>query len=466
MPPGTGKTTEIVRIEYNCLGEREKIRKVIAEPSPTTRCRSTGSQSLVQEPPRLSSTANTETTARLEHTINVLRELLLGKIARDDAGIPPSMVGVAKEYFRVAFGATDVGKEKMAALMEAISELQVHSSFLRMMGQALIASKETGRLTVFFSVWSLLVEQASVNEEALMLEMSPNAFILIFQEACDRYLSIPPNLHEFVERRILERVGEKQCDASASVDDLQELLADALESNDMCCLEVEKLLFSKAVLPHNVLLPTSSTSSRSLPEKETMNMTMLTSLRNLKLLLDEFILHDCERSGILSLDTAINVILMWQMVILSPGLSEDKDVDDTSNAGFIAECFSVENDYGDESSSCVDYIELIAFVHERILEASAISSIEDVLDTLSTYERGLDQKTYQHLNKYVDTAILDRRKWLGRNLQDRLKAAGAKASRAPKSYQKGSTGCRQRKTPIYLTEQLLYTEEQMQTTAK
>ena len=44
------------------------------------------------------------------------------------------------------------------------------------------------------------------------------------------------------------------------------------------------------------------------------------------------------------------------------------------------------------------------------------------------------------------------------------KAAGAKASRVPKSYQKGSTGCRQTKTPIYLTEQLLYTEEQ--TTAK
>ena len=193
-------------------------------------------------------------------------------------------------------------------------------------------------------------------------------------------------------------------------------------------------------------------------------MTMLASLRNLKLLLDELILHDCERSGILSLDTAINVILMWQMAILSPGLSEDKDVDDTSNAGFIAECFSVERDDGDESS--MDYIELIAFVHEQILEASAISSIEDVLDTLSTYERGLDQKTYQHLNNYVNTVILDRRKWLGRNLQDRLKAAGAKASRVPKSYQKGSTGCRQTKTPIYLTEQLLYTEEQMQTTAK
>ena len=459
MPPGTGKTTEIVRIEYNCLGEREKIRKVIAEPSPTTRCRSTGSQSLVQEPPRLSSTANTETTARLEHTINVLRELLFGKIARDDAGIPPSMVGVAKEYFRVAFGATDVGKEKMAALMEAITELQVHSSFLRMMGQALIASKETGRLTVFFSVWSLLVEQARVDEEALMLEVSPNAFIVTFQEACDRCLSIPPNLHEFVERR----VGEMQNGSSASVDDLQELLADALESNDMCCLEVEKLIFSKAALPHNVLLPASSSLSRSLPEKETMHMTMLASFRNLKLLLDESILHDCERSGILSLDTAINVILMWQMAI-SPGLSEDKDVDDTSNAGFIAECFSVERDDGDESS--MDYIELIAFVHERILEASAISSIEDVLDTLSTYERGLDQKTYQHLNNYVDTAILDRRKWLGRNLQDRLMAASAKASRVPKNYQKGSTGCRQTKTPIYLTEQLLYTEEQMQTTAK
>ena len=460
MPPGTGKTTEIVRIEYNCLGEREKIRKVIAEPSPTTRCRSTGSQSLVQEPPRLSSTANTETTARLEHTINVLRELLLGKIARDDAGIPPSMVGVAKEYFRVAFGATDVGKEKMAALMEAISELQVHSSFLRMMGQALIASKETGRLTVFFSVWSLLVEQARVDEEALMLEMSPNAFIVTFQEACDRCLSIPPNLHEFVERW----VGGMQNGSSASVDDLQELLADALENNDMCCLEVEKLLFSTAALPHNVLLPTSSTSSRSLPEKETMKVTMLASLRNLKLLLDESILHDCERSGILSLDTAINVILMWQMAILSPGLSDDKDVDDTSNAGFIVECFSVERDDGDESS--MDYIELIAFVHERILEASAISSIEDVLDTLSTYERGLDQKTYQHLNNYVDTAILDRRKWLGRNLHDRMMAASAKASRVPKNYQKGSTGCRQTKTPIYLTEQLLYTEEQMQTTAK
>ena len=318
MPSGTGKTTEIVRIEYYCLGEREKTRKVIAEPSPSTRC-SRSRQSLVEETPRLSSTAITEAAARLEHTINVLRELLLGKIARDDAGIPPSMVGVAKEYFRVAFGATDVGKEKMAALMAAITELQVHSSFLRMMGQALIASKETGRLTVFFSVWSLLVEQASVNEEALMLEISPNAFILIFQEACDRCLSTPPTLHEFVERRVLERV-EMQNGASASVDDLQELLADALESNDMCCLEVEKLLFSKAVLPHNVLLPTSSSLSRSLPEKETMHMTMLTSLRNLKLLLDEFILHDCERSGILSLDTAINVILMWQMVILSPGL--------------------------------------------------------------------------------------------------------------------------------------------------
>ena len=455
MPPGTGKTTEIVRIEYNCLGEREKV--VIAEPSPSTRCRPRSSQSVVQEPPRLSPAAINETTARLEHTINVLRELLLGKIARDDAGIPPSMAGVAKEYFRVAFGATDVGKEKMAALMEAITELQVHSSFLRMMGEALIASKETGRLAVFFSVWSLFVEQARVNEEEVMLEISPNAFILIFQEACDRHLSIPPNLHEFVERRILERASEIENGASVSVDDLQELLADALESNDMCCLEVEKLQFSKAALPHNILLPTSSTSSRSLPDKETTNMTMLASLRNLRLLLDEFILHDCERSGILPLDTAINVILMWQMAILSPGLSEDKDVDDASNAGLIAECFSVEKDDGDESS--MDYIELIAFVHERILEALAISSIENILHALSTYERGLDQKTYQHLNNYVDTAILDRRKWLGRNLQDRLTAASAKASRVPKSYHE-TTACRQTKTPIYLTEQLLYTEEQ------
>ena len=455
MPPGTGKTTEIVRIEYNCLGEREKV--VIAEPSPSTRCRPRSSQSVVQEPPRLSSAAITETTARLEHTINVLRELLLGKIARDDAGIPPSMAGVAKEYFRVAFGATDVGKEKMAALMEAITELQVHSSFLRMMGEALIASKETGRLAVFFSVWSLFVEQARVNEEEVMLEISPNAFILIFQEACDRHLSIPPNLHEFVERRILERVGKIQNGASVSVDDLQELLADALESNDMCCLEVEKLLFSKAALPHNVLLPTSSTSSKSLPEKETMNMAMLASLRNLKLLLDEFILHDCERSGYLSLDAAINVILMWQMATLSPSLSKDKDVDDASNAGLIAECFSVEKGDGDESS--MDYIELIAFVHEQILEASAISSIENILHALSSYERGLDQNTYQHLSSYVDTAILDRRKWLGRNLQDRLTAASAKASRVPKSYHE-TTACRQTKTPIYLTEQLLYTEEQ------
>jgi len=186
-------------------------------------------------------------------------------------------------------------------------------------------------------------------------------------------------------------------------------------------------------------------------------MTMLASLRNLRLLLDEFILHDCERSGYLSLDAAINVILMWQMATLSPSLSKDKDVDDASNAGLIAECFSVEKDDGDESS--MDYIELIAFVHERILEALAISSIENILHALSTYERGLDQKTYQHLNNYVDTAILDRRKWLGRNLQDRLTAASAKASRVPKSYHE-TTACRQTKTPIYLTEQLLYTEEQ------
>ena len=181
-------------------------------------------------------------------------------------------------------------------------------------------------------------------------------------------------------------------------------------------------------------------------------MTMLASLRNLKLLLDEFILHDCERSGSLSLDTAINVIVMWQMAILSPGLSKNRDVDDTSNAGFIAECFLIEKGDGDESS--MDYIELIAFTHERILEASAISSIENVLGALSSYERGLDQATYQHLNNYVDTAILDRRKWLGRNLQDRLKAASAKASRVPKSYHE-TTACRQTKTPIYLTEQLL-----------
>ena len=411
-----------------------------------------------------------ETANRLEHTTNILRELLLGKIARDEhAGMHCSMIDVAREYFRVAFGATEVGKEKMATLVETILQLQKHSPFLRIMGRSLMVpglqnGLGPGQSVVFFSVWSLLAERSRTSEEDLAVEMllPLGTFIHLFYEASNRHLSIPPILQEIVKSHIMERCKSfLDNDTSTDiydVDNLLEVTVEALESNDRCCLEAESLLFSKSSLPQNLLLPNSSNASEKSVQNGSANSeSMLTSLRNIKLLLDEFILHDEDRNGILPAKTVIHVLITWQMCINCsiPMATNGPKNEDEAKARLVAQCFQ------EEEASNVDYIELIAFVHERIVEVT-IKSIEDLLDAMSTFERGLDCGTYRALEGYVKGVILDRRRGLGPVVEDRTRAANVRDSKTPKMYEIKSTNAssrRQAKTPIYLTEQHLYTEE-------
>ena len=468
MPP-IRKPREIVRIEYNAFGEREKVKKVIIlDPRSNLRSQPTRTSDLSRlsaGPPSPICKGTDDTATRLEHTINILQELLLGKIARDaHAGMHCSMIDVAREYFRVAFGATEVGKEKMATLAETINELQGHSSFLRTMGRSLMHSQVQnglgpGESAVFFSVWSLLVERSRTSEEDFAVEMylPLGTFIQIFCEACNRHLSIPPTLQEITKRHIMER-SERILDSDAStdiyhVDDLLELSVEALESSDRSCLETESLLFSKSALPQNLLLPNSSNvSEKSVWDGSAKSESMLTSLRNIKLLLDELILHDEDRNGILPAETVIHVLVTWQTAT-NGSKGEEKD-----KSRLVAQCFAIQED---EESDLVDYIELIAFAHERIVDVT-INSIEDLLDAVSTFERGLDCGTYRALEGYVGGVILDRRRGLGLIVEDRIKANNVRASKTPKSYASKSitaSSRRQTKTPIYLTEQQLYSEK-------
>ena len=94
---------EIVRIEYNAFGEREKVKKVILDPRSNLRSKPKGDSSrglsTTCRPPSPICKGTGEMATRLEHTINILRELLLGKIARDaHAGVHCSMIDVAREY--------------------------------------------------------------------------------------------------------------------------------------------------------------------------------------------------------------------------------------------------------------------------------------------------------------------------------------------------------------------------------
>ena len=474
-PPPIRKPREIVRIEYNAFGEREKVKKVILDPRSNLRSKPTHkgdwSRGLSTSRPSPMCKGTDETATRLEHTTNILQELLLGKIARDEAGMHCSMIDVAREYFRVAFGATEVGKEKMATLVESILQLQKHSSFLRIMGRSLMVpgvqnGLGPGQSVVFFSVWSLLVERTKTCEEDLAVEtrLPLGTFIQIFNEACNRHLSAPPSLQEIVKSHIMERSGGfLDNDASTDiydVDNVLELTVEALESNDRCCLEAESIFFSKSALPQNLLLPNSlNASEKSVQNGSANGESMLTSLRNIKLLLDEFILHDEDRNGILPAKTVIHVLMTWQMCMNSTSMDtngpKSKDED---KARLVAQCFLAHEE---EACGEVDYIELIAFVHERIVEVT-INSIEDLLDAMSTFERGLDCGTYRALEGYIEGVILDRRRGLGPIVEDRTRAANVRDSKAPKMYESKSTNAssrRQAKTPIYLTEQHLYTEE-------
>ena len=132
-------------------------------------------------------------------------------------------------------------------------------------------------------------------------------------------------------------------------------------------------------------------------------------------------------------------------------------IKDEDKARLVAQCYLAQEE---EACEEVDYIELIAFVHERIVEVT-IKSIEDLLDAMSTFERGLDCGTYRALEGYIEGAILDRRRGLGPIVEDRARATNVRDSKTPKMYESKSTNAssrRQAKTPIYLTEQHLYTE--------
>ena len=463
------KPKEIVRIEYNAFGEREKVKKVALDPRSNLRSQPKSDSSRGLSASRLPAPiceGTDDTATRLEHTIKILRELLWGKIVRDEhAGTQCSMIDVTRQYFRVAFGVTEVEKEKMAALTETISELQKHSSFLRTMGRSLQNGLGPGQSAVFFSVWSLLTEKTRTGEENFVTETLPlSSFLQIFYEACDRHLSIPPTLQEIAEGHIMGRserlLGSDTSPGTYEVGDLLELSVEALEKNDKSCLEIEGLLFSKLALPQNVLLPKGS----HVPAKSAWNGSAskelaLTSLKNVKLLLDELILRDGDRDGILPVNTVIQVLMIWQMCIDStPMVSNGPKYECTykDNARLITECFVQD----DGESEVIDYIELIAFAHERTFEVK-INSIEDLLGAISMFERGLDCGTYQRLREYVGSMILDRRRGLGHIAKDRIRAKHVRASKTPKSYVFTSTASckKQTKTPIYLTEQQLYTEE-------
>jgi len=457
------KPTEVVRIEYNALGEREKVRKIIPDPRSTLQSKAKRSSPPPKCSPRPLHVVNEdidETTTRLEHTTNALRELLWGKIVRDDAGVDASFVDVAREYFCIAFG-VEVGNGKMASLKETAFELQEHSSFLRLMGRALMApgkqdSLGPGQSAVLFSLWSLLVEEARAGEEEFLLNtracMPLSAFMHIFNEACNRHLSVPPALQESIKSQLKALVGKGETNF---VDDLLEQLVEVLESNDRCCLETESLLFSKSALPQNVLLPSNALAPFDI---EKYNASMLASFQTIKLLLHEFILYDEERDGILPSKTIVSVLLMWQAVIVPAAFSEDEDAQG-DKARRIAQCFLLEEDEEVEEAEAVDYIELIALAHERVFEAAKVNSIEDLVEAVTLCERGIDRGTYHRLQDYVGHVILDGRKRLGRIVEDRLETANARASRVPKSYELTSESANT--TPsIYLTEQLLYTEGQ------
>ena len=478
MPPVPNKPTEVVRIEYNVFGEREKVTKIIPDPRSTLRSRptcksdSTRRELSASHPPPPCKGAD-ETVTRLEHTTNILRELLLGKISRDEhTGIHSSMINVAREYFRVAFGATEVAKKKMAALAETIFELKKHSSFLRIMGRSLIhpemqAGLSPGQSAVFFSAWSLLVEKTRTSEADFVVETLPlSSFLQIFNEACNRHLSIPPKLHEIVKCYLMEAYGN-HLDGGAStdtynVDDLLELTVEALENVTKSCLATEILIFSRSALPQNVLLPKGWRISEfpMLNASANNSESMMTSLENIKLLLDELILHDEHRDGVLSIITVVHVLITWQMCIDSTSMASNGPTRNIYevNARLIAQCFAIQEN---GESEVVDYIELIAFAHERIVEVT-INSIEDLLDSMSTFERGLDCGTHRSLIGYIGDVVLDRRRGLGPIMEDRIRAANVRASKTPRSYVSKSitaSSRRKTKTPIYLTEQHLYTEE-------
>ena len=357
----------------------------------------------------------------------------------------------------------------MATLVETILQLQKHSSFLRIMGRSLVQPEMQnglgpGQSAVFFSVWSILVERTRTSEEDLAVEtrLPLGTFMQIFDEACNRHLSVPPSLQEIVKSHTMQR-SESCFDASTDgydVDDLLELTVEALESNDNSCLGTDTLLFSKSALPQNLLLPNSLHSSEQSVQNGSANSeSMLTSLRNIKLLLDEFILHDEDRNGILPAKTVIHVLMTWQMCINSTpmGINGPK-IKDEDKARLVAQCFLAQ-----EKEACeeVGYIELIAFVHERIVDVT-IKSIQDLLDAMYTFERGLDCGTFRALEGYIEGVILDRRRGLGPIVEDRTRATNVRDSKTPKMYESKATNAssrRQAKTPIYLTEQHLYTEE-------
>ena len=459
------KQTEVARVEYNDIGERQiiKVKAFLTDAGSSRYTRPLASESTeagldINDSPDSSFLAQTSSLdVRVGNTINFLRTLLQSKILRDasSTGAPQPMKVVFREHFTTSFGVTAVGKKKMQSLLRAVKELQPHSSFLRVIGQTLgspeMDSLGPGQSAVYFGFWSLyMVEHANENEE-LSLSVPLSDFVSIFQAACDQFLSVPSGLLLDVETHLV--LDDSQEDESrqihvADVDETQERVVNVLEKYDQCCLEVGKLLFSSAALPQDILVPKGSSANTDgayTIDRKTRNKSMLTPLMNLKLLLDDCILHDATRVGILPIEEMATILVIWQKVI-HPDIAEDHD-----KARLLAQCFC-----GDEDETSVVYTELLSFVHERILESAETSSMDDILDTVCSFERGVDGVTVNLLARYIENAILDKRKRLGRELDE-----SAAASKAPKNCDKASLmkidpKQRQSKTPLYIAEQLLY----------
>ena len=449
----------MVRVEYSDIGERKIVKTSIPGSS-----RESGQVEIEVTPATIVAPPSSPIKSppaglefRIQHTTNVLRALLEAKLSRDETatGTPPSMVMVVREYFSTSFGITSVGKEKMQGLFDAVKELHAHSSFLRVISQTIgcpdLDSLVPGRSAVYFSIWSIKAGRDENKNDISVIE-----FDLIVQEACFQFLSVPEALLVEIENGILQSDEHYSSESAAGhivdFDDAQERVVNLLKPYDRCCLEVDELLFSAAALPQDILTTTGSSKAVHIGDRRSRNKAMVTSLTNLKKLLDECILHDAARCGYLPISTMVDILVVWPRAI-------SRDIPgDEGKARLLAECFL------DEIETSAAYIELISFVHERIIEATEIASVDDILDTLRTFERGVDGTTYKLLIRYIDNAILDNRTKLGREHEERSDAkntctASSPENKTQKKYDTskallGSIG--QSKTPLHIAEQHLY----------
>jgi hypothetical protein len=416
-----------IKIAYNSMGEQIKEKIHITKPMKNPKAKS--SKGILAN---ANATMNEKTSARklsselcssasntdVARTVNVLREILLGKITRDlrNKGERQAfeLSDVLRFYCDTSFGARMVADEKKTDLFNAILALQSFSPFLRTMKRLLlipgIRSFSDELSALYTDIWTFLVGndipsvgngikemQSSCTINNILVQLTDLWNCLEYLRCTEGHCLSPYLLQEI--RHQLEQLPINTTPSSIAVsegngwvdaDEALEILMNVVERRDKRAMVLNDKLFGSGVLKNRVLIPRSMKVSPEDCDSFVKNSTFdAYSLNQIKLLLDEFVIHDSQRQGLIPSRQFVVIVTTWYS---TNNNNFDLDVDELCS---VLSRFQVKG-----SKKFSDYIDFFGFLYTIVLETFIIPDIAKLLQMISRF-RGVEASDNENIEQYV-----------------------------------------------------------------